>query len=217
MILLHVTLLFSIFTSSLVAAGGDYGPDTCLEGYVWREATRDDHVCVAPAKRDLAASQNADQATRHNPDGTCKSPFVYREATPSDKACVSESQRLFARWDNRDGPKHRASLNVWFGPTYWVWRDTDIYSYFLQLEGDHFNLGSNNIEVWVMRPKSDNGKLVKLTTVSGTAMDGKVAGSILVKTGIDDFRKDGVKNDSYFQVKDLITGRWSEKLWFRSG
>jgi hypothetical protein len=30
---------------------GDYGADTCLNGYVWREATPTDHVCVTPMVR----------------------------------------------------------------------------------------------------------------------------------------------------------------------
>ena len=30
--------------------------DTCKQGFVWREATKDDHVCVTPATRTQAAN-----------------------------------------------------------------------------------------------------------------------------------------------------------------
>ena len=30
---------------------GNYGADTCLEGYVWRGAIPTDHVCVTPLVR----------------------------------------------------------------------------------------------------------------------------------------------------------------------
>ena len=36
-----------------------YGPDTCIQGYVWREAQPSDHVCVTPPIRDATAQQNA--------------------------------------------------------------------------------------------------------------------------------------------------------------
>ncbi|MFB6478792.1 hypothetical protein ACFCXF_21015 [Streptomyces virginiae] len=34
--------------------GGAYGPDTCLQGYVWRESYDGDTFCVTPAERDAA-------------------------------------------------------------------------------------------------------------------------------------------------------------------
>ncbi|MFF8271840.1 hypothetical protein ACF059_31365 [Streptomyces sp. NPDC016562] len=34
--------------------GGAYGPDTCLQGYVWRESYDGDTQCVTPAERDVA-------------------------------------------------------------------------------------------------------------------------------------------------------------------
>jgi hypothetical protein len=35
-----------------------YGPDTCKPGFVWREAFRNDHVCVPPESRSRAAQDN---------------------------------------------------------------------------------------------------------------------------------------------------------------
>lgn len=42
--------------------GGPYGPDTCLNGYVWRQADNADHVCVTPAVRSQTWYDNG-QAT----------------------------------------------------------------------------------------------------------------------------------------------------------
>ena len=41
------------------AGGGDNGPLTCRQGYVWREAFAGDTVCVTPFERDQAKQENA--------------------------------------------------------------------------------------------------------------------------------------------------------------
>jgi hypothetical protein len=38
---------------------GPYGPHTCINGYVWREAFTGDDVCVTGAQRSQAAADNA--------------------------------------------------------------------------------------------------------------------------------------------------------------
>lgn len=43
---------------------GAYGPDTCVQGYVWREAVPDDHVCVTPETRDRTRADNAAASSR---------------------------------------------------------------------------------------------------------------------------------------------------------
>ena len=41
------------------AAGeADNGPNTCVNGYVWREAVPGDHVCVTPATRQQVHDDN---------------------------------------------------------------------------------------------------------------------------------------------------------------
>ena len=35
-----------------------YGPDTCIQGYVWREARASDTVCVTPEVRARTAQEN---------------------------------------------------------------------------------------------------------------------------------------------------------------
>ena len=90
-------------------AVGDFGPDTCAEGFVWREACGpSDHVCVTPDIRSQAQEDNAQAAARRQPGGgdfgsdTCKQGFVWREACgPSDHVCVPPGTRSRAADDNR--------------------------------------------------------------------------------------------------------------------
>ena len=84
------------------AAGGD----GCRYGFVWREATPGDHVCVSPATRQRSRMENGLAASRVNqvdhsygPD-TCKGGFVWRETNPSDHVCVVPGVRDEARSDN---------------------------------------------------------------------------------------------------------------------
>ncbi len=56
---------------------GAFGPDTCQEGYVWREAFPGDHVCVLPATRKQAAEDDAAATSRVN-----------RKAAPAQEAAV---------------------------------------------------------------------------------------------------------------------------------
>lgn len=83
-----------------------YGPDTCIQGYVWRDGRPGDHVCVTPEVRAATAQQNADGAANREPNGgaygpnTCKQGFVWREAFGGDAVCVTPDVREQARADN---------------------------------------------------------------------------------------------------------------------
>jgi hypothetical protein len=79
---------------------GGTGPAPCRDGFVWREATTDDHVCVTPEERSAARDQNDAQTGRLKDDGTCVDGFVWREATPDDHACVTPDERDAARAQN---------------------------------------------------------------------------------------------------------------------
>src|SRR5205823_5093261 len=84
--------------------------DRCLQGFVWREASPSDHVCVTPAVRQQTRNDNAQAASRRNPSGgpfgpdTCIQGFVWREAFPSDHVCVTPQTRSQAASDNQDAP-----------------------------------------------------------------------------------------------------------------
>ena len=75
-----------------------YGPDTCVSGYVWREANPSDHVCVTPDVRTRTAQENAAAASRVDPAGaygpnSCKQGYVWRNAYQGDAVCVSPGIR----------------------------------------------------------------------------------------------------------------------------
>lgn len=96
--------------SAGVAAAGPndlpYGPDTCIQGFVWREAQPSDHVCVTPSVRSRTAQENGQAAANREPNGgpygpdTCKQGFVWREAYPNDHVCVTPNIRSEAAADN---------------------------------------------------------------------------------------------------------------------
>ena len=48
-------------------SGGAYGPDTCLPGFVWREAVAGDHVCVTPETRRRTRQDNTLADSRREP------------------------------------------------------------------------------------------------------------------------------------------------------
>src|SRR4051812_33350064 len=85
----------AVVTGASSASAQDFGPDTCLQGYVWRGATAADHVCVTPAVRTQVANDNALAAARRSPGGgpygpdTCLQGYVWRGATAADHVCVT--------------------------------------------------------------------------------------------------------------------------------
>jgi hypothetical protein len=83
-----------------------YGPDTCVNGFVWREANASDHVCVTVGSRGIVSLENRNAPTRRNPLGgaygraTCINGFVWREAFPGDTVCVSPQRRTEVAQEN---------------------------------------------------------------------------------------------------------------------
>jgi len=91
-----------------------YGPDTCVQGYVWREAGPGDVVCVTPATRSQASSDNAAAGQRVDPGGaygpnTCKQGYVWREAFGGDVVCVTPDIRSQASSDNAAAASRKAA------------------------------------------------------------------------------------------------------------
>jgi hypothetical protein len=115
--LLIAALGTAALASPAVAGAADYGPNTCLNGYVWREAYSGDVVCVTPATRSRAAQDNAAAASRRDPNAGygpygCKSGYVWREARASDLVCVTPNIRTQAKADNAAAASRRNALNV---------------------------------------------------------------------------------------------------------
>ena len=79
-------------------SGQPYGPDTCISGFVWREARGGDTVCVAPEIRDAVAQQNANPSAHKDPTAgsgpqSCSQGYVWREAFDGDTICVTPAFR----------------------------------------------------------------------------------------------------------------------------
>jgi hypothetical protein len=93
-------------------AAGLYGPDTCLYGYVWREATtsgREDRVCVSFDSRDRVAEENSLGPGRKEAGSDwCVEGFVWREANAEDKVCVTPESRDLVQWENDTAWQRRA-------------------------------------------------------------------------------------------------------------
>jgi hypothetical protein len=106
----------------------------CAQGYVWREASAIDRVCVVPATRKEAATDNSQAPSRHLPNSTtCVQGFVWREAYPGDVVCVPPATRSQALADNANAYNHANETLVTYGPNTcqngFVWRDADDSDY----------------------------------------------------------------------------------------
>lgn len=84
----------------------------CNTGYVWREATSGDAVCVTPADRAEAKAQNQNAGGNRLPGGgasgpnTCRQGYVWREAFRGDVVCVTPFERDKARRQNAEAASH---------------------------------------------------------------------------------------------------------------
>lgn len=207
-------------------ATGDYGPDTCLQGWVWREAYTGDHVCVTPATRSQAAADNAQAANRRNPAGgpygpdTCLQGWVWREARPSDHVCVTPATRGQTSADNGQAANRRASLNVWLtnwypspnchGDTCTTTSDSDIPR--IKVNGDHFNTGLVTVGVY---RRSDNHPLWT-TAIRVSEHSGHEGGSFVVNTNV--IRCSGsTPLNAYVQAYDRGSSRRSSPIYVRTG
>jgi hypothetical protein len=83
-----------------------YGVNTCIQGYVWREGSPTDLVCVPVQTRAETQQENAQAAQRRSPNGgpygpdTCLQGFVWRDAFANDHVCVPGPSRSRAAEDN---------------------------------------------------------------------------------------------------------------------
>ena len=78
----------------------------CSSGFVWREASTSDHVCVTPLQRTRTANENAagpghiNVTDRTNGAYTCVRGYLWREAFAGDDVCVTPRQRRAAAAEN---------------------------------------------------------------------------------------------------------------------
>lgn len=91
-----------------------YGPDTCANGYVWREARPGDTVCVTPAMRSTIAQQNGNAGANKDPSQaygpeSCSQGYVWRQAFDGDTICVTPGFRTTVLADNAAAVSRKAS------------------------------------------------------------------------------------------------------------
>jgi hypothetical protein len=195
-------------------ATGDYGPDTCLQGWVWREATPSDHVCVTPDIRTQTANDNSQASARRSPNGgpygpdTCLQGWVWREAVQGDHVCVTPATRSQAANDNSQASARRNSLNIWH-TTYTppnscngnVCQTTNSSPLYI-LQGDHMNIGTLTVEL----RKTQGDALIATWTVNSTPLSSAPGGQFTLKTNRTACNG---SSDSYFRVFDPVSTRWS--------
>ena len=61
-----------------------YGPDTCKNGYVWRDAIPGDHVCVVPDSRSTAANVSTGPPNSTSTRGLFFSAITRASASPDE-------------------------------------------------------------------------------------------------------------------------------------
>lgn len=207
------------------SAGGDFGPDTCLEGYVWREARTSDHVCVTLLTRKQTAADNAVKASRWTSGQfgphTCTTGYVWREAFAGDDVCVTPTVRAQAKSDNGKAADRKVSVKLWISRYTVAPVDNgdgtststsvdDIPR--LKINGDHYNLGPVKLYI-----RYNSGTLAWSGMVSAAAHSGYAGGSFGKKTGVFDCAGGGKPANAYAQAQDLTSGRWSAKVPVRVG
>lgn len=204
-------VLFVIAFLSLVSATC-YGPNACLEGWVWREASPTDYVCVTPDIRTQTAKDNAAAASRVNPNGgafgpdTCLQGYVWREAYTNDHVCIPPATRTQAANDNAQAGNRVASLSVWTND----WRTGPNTYPSITVNGDHFNFGSVRVAIF----DKSNRLMQGWTTVTAKSYSGYVGGAWSVEYSLNDCASNvpaGTSN-GYAIAQDLTSGCYSKKI-----
>jgi hypothetical protein len=204
-------------------ATGDYGAQTCLNGYVWREAVPTDHVCVTPMVRMQTAQENDAAAAHRNPAGgafgpdTCVNGYVWRAAVPGDLVCVAPPRRRQARNDNAQAAARRNSLHVWLtlyrpsqppctgDPCSRSSDDAQRY----RVRADHLNVGTATV---ILR-RTDTGA-TKTWRAQVTQNPHAPGGLLVFASGM--LRCSGAAN-AFFAVRDPVSLRWSARVPVRTG
>jgi len=84
----------------------------CKEGYVGREARRNDFACVTPESHARVAWENRHWFVHTLQGGnTCAPGFVWREAFVGDLLCVSTEVRAAVREENRLAESRRVAAH----------------------------------------------------------------------------------------------------------
>ena len=191
-------------TATAALADGDFGPDTCLNGFVWREAVTSDHVCVTPAVRTQTSQDNAQAAARRSPSGgpfgpdTCLSGFVWREAYSGDRVCVTPATRDQARSDNSNAAARRNELRTRLL--------TSPLPRKYAVRTDRINVGQARVTLF----SSATRRTIRSWRVLVPPNPSAPGGQLSFSTGV--LQCSGVTN-AYFRIQDGTSTRWSSRLF----
>jgi hypothetical protein len=169
-IALAITGTVAVAAQPANATSNDYGPQTCLIGYVWRGAFAGDVVCVPPDRRDATNAENAAGPGLVDPNGaygpdTCIQGYVWRDAAvnnpwisgATDHVCVTPAIRSQVAWENTG---QIAGGRALLEEVRWTSR----LLYPFVLEGDGFNPGL----VWIGFYRDSDNSLIWGTDVTAT-------------------------------------------------
>jgi hypothetical protein len=210
-----------VFTGSTASAVGDYGPDTCLEGYTWRETIPTDHVCVTPAVRAQVQADNAAAADRRWGSG-CQPDYTWRGAVATGEADL-EAAVSFAYATGQDPtvyvPAHFDALaandhvcvtsavrsqtiadnNAWNTRVLRMSVDLSPYEAPVTLQGLGFNTGTAYIAV----VRSSDNTVLWQTWISTSA-----GANFNVTTPFASCTKDVASTPVYLTAYDYTAGVW---------
>jgi hypothetical protein len=134
----NVLSMDTVSGRATVSVAGDIA-QRCIMGFVWREASPSDRVCVTGAVRSDTRQENQLAGSRRNPAGgpygpnTCLQGFVWREAFAGDQVCVTGASRTRAASDNAAAPQRANPARLVYGPNTckagFVWREADDMDY----------------------------------------------------------------------------------------
>ncbi|MDQ1245823.1 MAG: hypothetical protein QG597_190 [Actinomycetota bacterium] len=201
----------SLMVAGPASATGDYGPDTCLQGWVWRDAVPNDHVCVIPSVRSLHADYNRRATALHLPGSDqCRPHYTWRLVQPADHVCVDSRTRRQVLADNSQASARRNSLRITvsserFGPS-----ETCTPEYCTQTSdsGTYYVLTVRNINIGpaIVRLYRKNGTIKQSWSVSVPGAGRNPGGQLTLKTKVPYCP---YAMDSYFRVYDSVSTRWS--------
>jgi hypothetical protein len=190
------------------SAAGDHGPLTCLDGYVWRQATPRDRVCVTPAVRAATARDNALAASRRattpgafGPD-LCAPGYVWREALPGDQVCVTPVTWQQVHDDNLTAGARRNALRVK------VARDAATGTY--RVHADAINIGIARVAVF---SPGQTAPVRSWSVVAHRSAKGP-GGELSFDTGLPVC---ATRADGILRVRDPSSLRWSSSRRIATG
>jgi hypothetical protein len=190
------------------SAAGDHGPLTCLDGYVWRQATPRDHVCVTPAVRAQTAQDNRlapDRAsatpTTFGPD-LCGPGYVWREALAGDHVCVTPATWQQVHDDNLTAGARRNALRVK------IVRDAATGTY--RVHADGINIGVARVALFWPGQSAPARSWPAVARPSAKGPGGELA----VDTRLPVCT---THPNAIVRVRDPTSRRWSASRWIATG